>query len=156
MNNTETSEQTKVAILLGSAPEDKIQPKLKEMADFLQTPQGGNYTEDQIILLPSSLEEKLLKKTIDYFGAEKILFYICTSYATQDWEQKLWLSEKEISKTLFEKDEKNGILDVQVIYDVDRNFVDYDGDNNYLSNSDDFCFTISPSLKKGKINIYNL
>ena len=52
------------------------------MAAFLQTPQGGNYTEDMIILLPTSPEEKFIQKILDYYGAEKILFYICTNYVT--------------------------------------------------------------------------
>ena len=150
MNNTELSEQTKVAILLGSAPEDKIQPKLKEMADFLQTEQGGNYQDDEILLLPSCPDEKTLEKLLLFFGGDKTLFYICTTYATQDWEQKLWLNENEISKAIFEKDEKNGIIDVQVIYDVDRNFKDYDGDNNFLNNSEDFFFAANAKLKKVK------
>ncbi|MBR4791775.1 MAG: hypothetical protein IK024_12860 [Treponema sp.] len=150
MNNTETSEQTKVAILLGSAPEDKIQPKLKEMADFLQTEQGGNYQDNEILLLPSCPDEITLEKLLFVFGADKMLFYICTTYATQDWEQKLWLSENEITKSLFEKDEKNGIIDVQVIYDVDRNFIDYDGNNNFLNNSEDFFFAQTAKLQNLK------
>ena len=58
------------------------------MADFLQTPQCGNYTEDQIILLPSSLEEKLLKKTLDFCGAEKKSFLYLYNLCHTGFETK--------------------------------------------------------------------
>lgn len=146
MNENSPLQQTRAAILIGSAPEGQIQPKLKEMKTFLLSDQGGNYKEEEICLLPSSPTEKDLKKIIKFNAGDKTLYYICTNYATQDWEQKLWLAENEISKSIFEKDEKKGILDVQVIYDVDRNFIDFNEEEDF-SKSDAFLFMTGSKLR---------
>ena len=47
MNEKSLQEQTRAAILIGSAPEGQIQPKLKEMKNFLQSDQGGSYTKEE-------------------------------------------------------------------------------------------------------------
>ena len=147
MNEKSSQEQTRAAILIGSAQEGQIQPKLKEMKNFLQSDQGGSYTEEEICLLASCPDEQDLKRLIKFNAGDKTLYYICTTYVTQDWEQKLWLSENEISKSLFEKNEKDGILDVQTIYDVDRNFVDFDEEEDF-SKSDDYIFMTGADLRK--------
>ncbi len=143
-------EKKRAAFLIGSAPEDKIQPKIKEMASFLQTPQGGNYQDNEILLLANGTDEKTLKRLLEFFGGDKMLFYICTTYVTEGWEQKVWISENEIDKSNFEKNENLGITDVQLIYDVDRDFVDYDYNDNFLNNSEDFFFATSGNLRRVK------
>lgn len=147
MNEKSTQEQTRAAILIGSAPEGQIQPKLKEMKNFLQSDQGGSYTEEEICLPASCPDEQDLKRLIKFNAGNKTLYYICTTYVTQDWEQKIWLSENEISKSLFEKNEKDGILNVQTIYDVDRNFVYFDEEEDF-SKSEDYIFMTGADLRK--------
>ena len=147
MNEKSLQEQTRAAILIGSAPEGQIKPKLKEMKNFLQSDQGGSYTEEEICLLASCPDEQDLKRLIKFNAGNKTLYYICTTYVTQDWEQKIWLSENEISKSLFEKNEKDGVLNVQTIYDVDRNFVDFDEEEDF-SKSDDYIFMTGADLRK--------
>lgn len=73
------------------------------MASFLQTTQGGNYQNDEILLLPNGTDEKTLKRLVEILGGNKILFYICTTYATEDWERKIWVSENEIDKRLLKR-----------------------------------------------------
>lgn len=147
MNEKSTQEQNRAAILIGSAPEGQIQPKLKEMKNFLQSDQGGSYTEEEICLLASCPDEQDLKRLIKFNAGNKTLYYICTTYVTQDWEQKIWLSENEISKSLFEKNEKDGVLNVQTIYDVDRNFVYFDEEEDF-SKSEDYIFMTGADLRK--------
>lgn len=147
MNEKSSQEQTRAAILIGSATEGQIQPKLKEMKNFLQSDQGGSYTEEEICLLASCPDEQDLKRLIKFNAGNKTLYYICTTYVTQDWEQKIWLSENEISKSLFEKNEKDGVLNVQTIYDVDRNFVYFDEEEDF-SKSDDYIFMTGADLRK--------
>lgn len=147
MNEKSTQEQTRAAILIGSASEGQIQPKLKEMKNFLQSDQGGSYTEEEICLLASCPDEQDLKRLIKFNAGNKTLYYICTTYVTQDWEQKIWLSENEISKSLFEKNEKDGVLNVQTIYDVDRNFVYFDEEEDF-SKSEDYIFMTGADLRK--------
>ena len=147
MNEKSSQEQTRAAILIGSASEGQIQPKLKEMKNFLQSDQGGSYTEEEICLLASCPDEQDLKRLIKFNAGNKTLYYICTTYVTQDWEQKIWLSENEISKSLFEKNEKDGVLNVQTIYDVDRNFVYFDEEEDF-SKSEDYIFMTGADLRK--------
>ena len=147
MNEKSLQEQTRAAILIGSASEGHIQPKLKEMKNFLQSDQGGSYTEEEICLLASCPDEQDLKRLIKFNAGNKTLYYICTTYVTQDWEQKIWLSENEISKSLFEKNEKDRVLNVQTIYDVDRNFVAFDEEEDF-SKSDDYIFMTGADLRK--------
>ncbi len=113
------------AILIGSAPEGKIQPKITEMVDFLASEKGGSYTADDILIIPHGADEKEFKKIMKLYSCEKMLFYICTETPSRDYESSVWCSGYELPKSLFVKNEKKGILDVQVIYDSCRGVVPY-------------------------------
>ena len=113
------------AILIGSAPEGKIQPKIEEMVDFLASEKGGSYKADDILIIPHGADEKEFKKIMKLYSCEKMLFYICTETPAGDYESSVWCGGYELPKSLFVKNEKKGILDVQVIYDSCREFVPY-------------------------------
>lgn len=113
------------AILIGSAPEGKIQTKITEMVDFLANEKGGSYKSDDILILPNGTDEKEFKKIMKLYSCEKMLFYICTETPAGDYESSVWCGGYELPKSLFVKNEKKGILDVQVIYDSCREFVPY-------------------------------
>ena len=113
------------AILIGSAPEGKIQPKITEMVDFLTSDKGGSYTADDILIIPHGTDERDFKKIMKLYSCEKILFYICTETPSGDYESSVWCGGYELPKSLFVKNEKKGILDVQVIYDSCQEFVPY-------------------------------
>lgn len=113
------------AILIGSAPEGKIQPKITEMVDFLASEKGGSYTADDILIIPHGADEKEFKKIMKLYSCEKMLFYICTETPSRDYESSVWCGGYELPKSLFVKNEKKGILDVQVIYDSCRGVVPY-------------------------------
>lgn len=113
------------AILIGSAPEGKIQPKITEMVDFLASEKGGSYTADDILIIPHGADEKEFKKIMKLYSCEKMLFYICTETPSRDYESSVWCGGYELPKSLFVKNEKKGILDVQVIFDSCRGVVPY-------------------------------
>lgn len=113
------------AILIGSAPEGKIQPKITEMVDFLASEKGGSYTADDILIIPHGADEKEFKKIMKLYSCEKMLFYICTETPAGDYESSVWCGGYELPKSLFVKNDKKGILDVQVIYDSCREFAPY-------------------------------
>ena len=113
------------AILIGSAPEGKIQTKITEMVDFLASEKGGSYTADDILIVPHGADEKEFMKIMKLYSCEKMLFYICTETPSSDYESSIWCGGCELPKSLFVKNEKKGILDVQVIYDACREFVPY-------------------------------
>lgn len=113
------------AILIGTAPEGKIQPKITEMVDFLASEKGGSYTADDILIIPNGTDEKEFKKIMKLYSCEKMFFYICTETPSSDYESSIWCGGYELPKSLFVDNEKKGILDVQVIYDSCREFVPY-------------------------------
>lgn len=61
----------------------------------------------------------------DFLASEKMFFYICPETPSSDYDSSVWCGGYELPKSLFVKNEKKGILDVQVIYDSCQEFVPY-------------------------------
>lgn len=117
-------ERERLAILIGSAPKGKIQTKINDMVTFLTSDAGGAWAEEDIMILPYGYDPKELDELIAFYAAPKMFYYLCPVTPTADSESSVWLGTYEIQKSIFDKDEKLGIVDVQVIYDSCREFVD--------------------------------
>lgn len=76
------------------------------------------------MILPYGYDPKDLDELIAFNAAPKMFYYLCPVTPTADNEKVVWLGTYEIEKSTFEKNEKLGIEDVQVIYNSCREFVD--------------------------------
>lgn len=94
------------------------------MVDFLTSEAGGAWAEEDIMILPYGYEQRELDELIAFYAAPKMFYYLCPVTPTADNETVVWLGTYEIEKSTFEKNEKLGIDDVQVIYDSCREFED--------------------------------
>ena len=117
-------ERDRLAILIVAAPKGKIQTKVNDMVNFLTSDAGGTWAEEDIMILPHGYDQKELDELIAFYAAPKMFYYLCPVTPTADNEKVVWLGTYEIEKSTFDKDERLGIEDVQVIYDSCREFVD--------------------------------
>lgn len=76
------------------------------------------------MILPYGYDPKELEELIVFYAAPKMFYYLCPVTPTRDNEDVVWLGTYEIEKSTFDKNEKLGIEDVQIIYDSCREFVD--------------------------------
>ncbi len=134
------------ALLCGSAPDGLMQKKVDSMYDSLLTENGGRFEENEIMIFPNGIDEASLVYVLNNLkmsGIEQIFLYVCTVTPVSDSEKTVWLGGYEIKKTVFEKsaslaefvlaggeDTEQGRINVQVIYDCDREFID--GNDYYL------------------------
>ncbi len=120
------------AILCGSAPDGFTQKKINEMHDFLTSEAGGSWAEEEITIFPNGVSEVMLSFMLERLKADKtakIFLYVCTLSPVADKDKSVWLGGEEIRKSVFENCRNSGEkstgdkLDIQVIYDSDREFV---------------------------------
>lgn len=141
------------AVLLGSAPEGKIQKKIDSTYDSLVQESAALYSESEIMIFPNGIDEANLicfLNDLRMNGINRIFLYICTVTPVSDYEKTVWLGGNEIRKSVFEKPASlaeyilvNGgeslpeeKCSVQVVYDFDREFID--GSAYFYDAQDDF------------------
>ncbi len=114
------------AILCGSAPNGFFQKKINEMHDFLTSEAGGSWSEEEITIFPNGVSEAMLSFMIERLKADKtaqIFLYMCTLSPVADKDKSVWLGGEEVQKRVIENCRNSGEIDLQVVYDFDRELV---------------------------------
>ena len=125
---------TRHAILCGCAPDGFTQKKINEMHDFLTGEAGGSWTEKEITIFPNGVDEAMLSFVLERLKTDKteqILLYICTLSPVLESEKSVWLGGEEIRKSVIEDfaaADSDNEIDLQVVYDADREFVSDEDD----------------------------
>ncbi len=117
---------TRSAILCGSAPDGFTQKKISEMHDFLTSEVGGSWLEKEIIVFPNGVTEAMLSFVLERLKADKtakIFLYVCTLSPVADKDKSVWLGGEEVRKSVIENCRNSGEINLQVIYDFDRELV---------------------------------
>ena len=53
----------RLALLIGSAPKGKVQPKVNDMVDFLISDAGGSWQQRDIMLISNGTDEESIDKS---------------------------------------------------------------------------------------------
>ena len=89
------------ALLIGSALKGKVQTKINDMIDCLISDAGGSWLQSDIMLISNGTDKESIDQIQAFYGAEKMLFYICTEIPVADWEKTVWVGGNEIPKSVF-------------------------------------------------------
>ncbi len=114
------------AILCGSAPDGFTQKKINEMHDFLASNAGGSWAEEEITIFPNGVSETMLSFMLERLKADKttkIFLYVCTLSPVADKDKSVWLGGEEVQKSVIENCRNSDEIDLQVVYNFDRELV---------------------------------